>query len=85
MNDQLKAWILNKMKRHRFIGGIKNIRKGAPQSAYSEIDDLVKGLIKEGFILVKIAAYGRHVSLNPRLMKEVDEFIQKHYTEFVFK
>ena len=87
--DQLKAWILNKMKRYRFIGGrhtdIKNIRKGAPPNFYSDIDDLIKELVREGFVVVKITAYGKHASLNPRMMKEINEFIQKHYTEFVFK
>jgi hypothetical protein len=85
--EQLKAWILNKMKRYRFIGGrhtdIKNIRKGAPPKFYSDIDDLVKELIKEGFVILKITAYGKHVSLNPGMMKEINEFIQRYYTEFV--
>jgi len=87
--EQLKAWILNKMKRKRFIGGshtdIKNIRKGAPQQFYSDIDSLLKELTREGFIILKITAYGRHVSLNVRAMKEINEFIQKYFTEEIFR
>lgn len=87
--QQLKAWILNKMKRRRFIGGrhtdIKNIRKGAPQQFYSEIDDLLKELIKDGLVILKITEYGRHVSLNSKLMEEINEFIQKYYTKEIFK
>ena len=86
--EQLKGWILNKMKRYRLVGGkhtdIKNIRKGAPLNFYSEIDELVNELIKQGFIIVKVTSYGKHVSLNPRLLKDIDDFIQKHYTEETF-
>jgi len=89
MKEQVKAWILNKMKRHRYIGGrhtdIKNIPKGSPPNFYSEIDYVLKELIREGLIIVKITAYGKHVSLNPRKMQEINDFIQKYYTEVVFK
>jgi hypothetical protein len=86
--EQIKAWILNKMKRKRLIGrrhtDIKNIRKGAPPNFYTQIDDSIKELIKEGVIILKITEYGKQVSLNPRLMKEINEFILKHYTEEIF-
>lgn len=88
-DENLRAWILNKLKRHRYIGGkhtdIKNVRKGAPPRFYSQIDGIVNELIKEGIILVKITAYGKHVSLNPKLMREINELIQKRYTKAVFK
>lgn len=87
--EQLKAWVLNKLKRHRYIGGkhtdIINIRKGSVPKNYSVIDDIVKDLIKNGNILVKLTSYGKHVSVNPRLIKETDEFIRRHFTEVVFK
>jgi len=87
--EQLKAWVLNKMKRKRFIGGrhtdIKNIRKGALQQFYSEIDDLLKELIAESLVILKLTEYGKHVSLNPGAMKEINDLIQRHYTEEVFK
>ena len=89
MIEQLRACVLNKLKRHRYIGGkhtdINNVRKGSDPKNYSEIEDIIKELIKSGNILVKITSYGKHVSLNPRLIKEIDEFIQRNFTEFVFR
>lgn len=88
MVEKLKAWTLNKLKRHRYIGGkhtdINNIRKGADSKSYSEIDGIIKDLIKSGILIVKITSYGKHISLNPRLIKEIDDFIQKNFTEAVF-
>ncbi|MEK6909884.1 MAG: hypothetical protein AABW61_02280 [Candidatus Aenigmatarchaeota archaeon] len=87
--EQLKAWLLNKMKRHRFIGGrhtdIKNVRKDFDPKYYSELEDVLKKLIKEDSILVKLTEYGKHVSLNPRLINEIDDFIQKNFTQVIFK
>ena len=86
--EQIKSWVLNKMKRHRHIGGkhteINNIRKGSPQEFHSEIEKVIGELIKERTIVVKLTSYGKHVSLNPRLMQEINEFIQKYYTEVIF-
>ncbi len=88
MTEQLKAWVLNKLKRHRYIGGkhtdFTNVRKGANPQNYSELDDIVKELIKAGNIFAKITSYGKHISLNPRLIKEIDEFVQKNFTQVTF-
>lgn len=85
----MKAWVLNKLKRHRYIGekhtDMTNVRKGANPKNYSEIEDILKDLIKSGEMLVKITSYGKHVSLNPRVIKEIDEFVQRHFTEVIFK
>lgn len=87
--SSLKAWILNKLKRHRYIGGkhtdIANISKGAPPKYHKQIDELVKELIRVGLILTKITSYGKHVSLNPNSLKTINEFIQKYYTDEIFK
>jgi hypothetical protein len=89
IDDQLKAWILNKLKRHRFIGGRhterKNVRKGAPLEYYGKIDDLLDLLIKRYRFIVAAGKTGeRHVSLNPRLIGEIDSFIRQHYVGTVF-
>ncbi len=89
MNQQIKAWALNRLKRHRYIGGKhtdeNNIRKGADPQNYHEIEIITKDLVKSGYISTKPTSYGKHVSLNPRLIKEVDEFIQKNLTEVIFR
>lgn len=88
MTGYLRVWVLNKLKRHRYIGGKHtdegNVRKGADPMNYSEIEDILKDLIKSGYVFVKSTSYGRHVSLNPRVIKEIDEFIRKHLTEIKF-
>ncbi len=89
MSEWLKGWVLNKLKRHRYIGGKhtdeNNVRKGADPKYYSEIGYIMKDLTKSGYLFVKITSYGRHISLNPRLIKEIDELIQKNMTEVIFK
>ncbi|MBI2084037.1 MAG: hypothetical protein HYT70_00245 [Candidatus Aenigmarchaeota archaeon] len=88
MTEILMAWLLNKLKRHRYIGGKHtdtiNVRKGADPQDYPEIEDIIKDLVKSGNILAKPTSYGKHISLNPRLIKEIDVFIQKHLTEVKF-
>ena len=88
MSDWLKALVLNKLKRHRYIGGKhtdeSNVRKGSDPKNYSTIEDILKSLIKSGHVLTKITSYGKHVSLNPRLIKEIDDFIQNHFTQVTF-
>ena len=88
MTGKLRSWLLNKMKRHRYIGGkhtdINNVRKGADPRNYAELEDVIEDLVKSGNVLVKITSYGKHVSLNPRLVKEIDEFIRKNFTEVMF-
>ena len=85
MSEKLRAWILNKLKRHRYIGGkhtdITNVRKGSNPKFYTEIEDILKDLTKAGDVLVKITSYGKHVSLNPRLIKEIDDFVRRHFTD----
>jgi len=88
-NTQIKAWILNKLRNHRYIGGkhtdIKNIRKGTPPKFHFKIDKLMLELIKDGFITLSIKPYGKHISLNPYFSKKTNEFIQKYYTKIIFK
>ncbi len=89
MGEQLRAWVLNKLKRHRYIGGKhtdeNNVRKGADPKDHSYIQDTLKELTKSGHIRIKPTAYGKHVSLNPRIIKEIDEFIQRYFTQVIFK
>ena len=88
-DEQIKAWVLNKMRSRRFIGGkhtdIKNIRKGAPQEYYKRIDKQLNELRKMGFVVFYVKTGAKHVSINPQVLKEVNEFVRKNYTEAIFK
>jgi hypothetical protein len=44
------------------------------------VERVGKELIKKGFILSKITSYGLEVSLNPKLLKEIEDEIRKFYT-----
>lgn len=88
-DDRLKAWVLNKLKRHRYIGGrhteYKNVRKGAPSEYYEKIDGLLDQLIKRNrFIVAAGKTREQHVFLDPRFIGEIDSFIRQHYVEVVF-
>ena len=71
----VKSKILERMVRHRFIGGkhtdINNLRKGFEKSRYREIDLVIDQLIRDNFLIVKITGYGKHISLNPKMLAEV--------------
>ncbi len=89
-DEHLKAWVLNKLKRHRCIGGkhteAKNVRKGAPPTCHEKIDDLLGQLIKrDRFVWAGGKTRERHVSLYPHLLGEIDSFIRRHYVEAVFE
>jgi hypothetical protein len=88
-NEQIRAWILNKMRGHRFIGGrhtdVKNVRKGAPPKYYDIIDKQLDELRKNGMVVFYVKAGAKHVSLNQHMLNEINEFIRKNYTEKIFK
>lgn len=80
-SDDVRTTLLLKMYTHRYIGGqhtdVVNLRKGFHPKQYGEVDDAIKQLIKDGWLIPKPAKYGFHVSLNPRIIKEVEEIISK--------
>jgi len=88
-DEQIKAWILNKMRSHRFIGGrhtdVKNIRKGAPPKYYDTVDKQLDKLRKNGMVVFYMKTGEKHVSLNQCMLKEINEFVKKNYTEVIFK
>ena len=61
---------------------LKNIKKGFPSYILSSkkgrklIDEAIKDLINDGFLLCKKSTGEFHVSLNPRMKKEIMEFIK---------
>lgn len=73
--------ILRKLYRRRVIGGkhtaVEHLTKGMPRHAAGMAKDVVKELIKEGFILTKQTSYGLQVSLNPEKIDEISKIIEE--------
>jgi len=63
----------------RIIGGkhtaIENLKKGFPSHVRGDVDDEVKELIKDGFILPKTTSYGLQVSLNLGMIPEIERIL----------
>lgn len=89
MKKEAVMWfILVKLTNMRKFGGahtaLKNITKGMPLSITSNkkgqklIQISIKDLLKKDFLLGKPSTKEIHVSLNPRKVREIGEFIQKH-------
>jgi len=72
--------ILRKLYRRRIIGGkhtaVEHLTKGLPKHVVGSAKEVVKELIKEGFILPKKTSYGLQVSLNPEKIDEITRIIE---------
>ncbi len=61
---------------------LRNIKKGFPSNVTSSnkgkklIDKAIKELIHDGLLLCKKSTQELHVSLNPKMKKEIMEFIK---------
>ncbi len=77
--EPVERAILEKLYRHGYIGGRhtaeKNVQKGFPSHLRGELKHALKRLIKQGYIIPKITSYGRHISLNPVMIKEIESLI----------
>jgi len=75
----LKKAILRKMYFDKIIGGkhtaIENLKKGFPSHVKGDVDDEVKELIRDGYILPKTTSYGLQVSLNPKMIPEIERIL----------
>ena len=71
--------ILRKLYRRRVIGGkhtaVEHLTKGLPRHAAGAAKEIIKELIKQGFIIPKSTSYGLQVSLNPEKIDEILEII----------
>ncbi len=79
MLNALQKAILRKMYFDKMIGGkhtaIENLKKGFPSHLRGDVDDEVKELIRDGFILPKTTSYGLQVSLNPVMIPEIERVL----------
>ena len=78
-DSELMAQVLEKMIYHGWIGGKHtsedNIPKSFPKHARDRVKKALKYLVRLGFVAVKPTGYGREVSINPRAVKEIKQFI----------
>ncbi len=81
--EELKAHILYKLARRRMWGGkhlpIMYVRSGIPQKYLSQLDEIAKELINEGLLIQAPKTGQLHVSLNPRMKREIIELIERHF------
>jgi len=73
--------ILRKLYRRRVIGGkhtaVEHLTKGLPRHAAGAAKEIIKELIKQGFIIPKSTSYGLQVSLNPEKIDEILKIIEE--------
>ncbi len=86
LEERLKWWVLHKMLLHTWVGkkhtNIDNIPKGQPKHLYKIIKNVIKDFRRENLILFKPTSYGIQVSLNPRRIEEIIEYIEENEPKF---
>lgn len=82
VEDEIKKFILKKLVRHRMWmhkhTSIHNLPKGLPDYLRSkkEVRKVIDELLKQGFLLSKPTSYGLEISLNIKMKKEIEYFIE---------
>lgn len=86
--EDVMWFILVKLTNMKKFGGahtsLRNITKGLPSSITANrdgkklIQESVKELSRNEFLLAKPSTGEIHISLNPRKIKEIREFIEKY-------
>ena len=80
--NKYKFKVLWKLYHHHYIGKRhtpkENIPKGLPPHEYGACQAVVEDLIREGLLISKKTGHGLDVSLNPKLIKEIKEFLDKY-------
>lgn len=86
--EEVMWFILVKLNNMGKFGGahtsLRNITRGLPSSIASNnagrklIEKAIKELINKNFLLAKSSTGEIHISLNPRKVKEIRDFIQKY-------
>lgn len=76
---EAETFVLIKMLSDRYIGGhqllSENTPKGKPKEDRKMIMKAVRKLANKGFFLMKRKHYGIHISLDPKKMKEIREYL----------
>lgn len=87
-DEEIRARILLKLAKRGKWGGahtsFDNIKKGwnerdLGKHGMKRVQDIIKDLIREGFILSKPTHYGLEISLNPKKSTEIEHIINRFY------
>jgi len=77
----IKARLLYHLRRKSVIGGVHThfdtLKRGFPKHLGKEVENIAKGLIKEGLLIKKPTSYGLQVSLNKDKLMIIDQLISK--------
>ena len=77
--DVLAIYVLRKMYLDGYIGArhtsMDTLQKSFPKHERGNVNDAVKKLVKQNFIIRKPTRYGLHCSLNPEKVSQVRELI----------
>ena len=77
--ESAKRFIVKKLFQKKYIGerhtSIANLPKGLPGHLRGDVKQAAKELIADGILLAKPTSYGLEVSLNPKKMKEIDQYL----------
>ncbi len=78
--DPFAINILRKMYFYRYIGGkhtsIDNLQKSFPKHERGNVSEAIKVLIKSNLVILKSTSYGKHCSLNPKMIDEIEKLIE---------
>ena len=85
--ERLIIWhILTRLRNMRKWGGahseLKRVIKSLPthlresKKGRKQVNEAIKSMVNYGFLLIKPSTQELHVSLNPRKVKEISEFLQ---------
>lgn len=78
--DSFAIDILRKMYFYGYIGGkhtsIDNLQKSFPKHERGNVKEVIKDLIKINLIIQKSTGYGRHCSLNSRMIDKIEKMIE---------
>ncbi len=85
-DDEIKGRIIRKLYRRGNWGAshtsFENLKKGFTQrdtgkQGFKKVDRMGVSLIKENLILSKPTGYGLEVSLNPKMIERIQEYLEE--------
>lgn len=79
-DKEIRLTIFRKMIRLEYIGGrhtsIDNLPKGFPRSERGVVIKVVRKMLKEGYLIVKVKPDSLHVSIDPAALPQIRREIE---------